>query len=204
MTLESFFVKLNKNLETAKQTLRNQLSNKVRMLADHVETLSKAEIQGELDNLVDDFLTEFTSVYQEFITYIEEEVPFVSKPTTKPKKKRKKTEKTEAQKNEYVRPTYVHRAFTDEGLRVSKDARPKIMEMLNKQIKEDIEAIKKQIPTFVRGEKQGAKRRITIKPEDLSEETLLLRGANLGRELESIPLASNGKEYKLLIVLKTN
>ncbi len=203
MTLESFFVKLNQNLETAKQTLRHQLSNKVRMLADQVETLSKTEIQGELENLVDDFLSEFTSVYQEFITYIEEEVPLV-KPTAKPKKKRQKREKTEAQKNAYVRPTYVHRAFTDEGLRVSKDARPKIMEMLNKQIKEDIEAIKSVIPTFVKGDHVGSKKRITIKPEDLLDETLFQRSDNHGREIESIPLALNGKEYKLLIVLKTN
>lgn len=204
MSLDVFFSKLNENLEVAKSSLRMELSKKVNYLVDHLEDYSSVEIRGELENLVDDFISQFTSVYQEFVSYIEDEIPTLPSTPAKPKKKKKAKPKTEAQKKEFVRPTYVHRAFTDEGLRVAKEARPKIMEILNKKIKEDIELIKKQLPTFIKGEKKGEKRRITIKPGDLLEEDIFQRSASLGRELETIPIDLNGKEYKLLILLKTN
>ena len=67
--------------------------------------------------------------------FIEEEIPNLPTEPKKPKKREKK-KKTEAQKKEFVRPTYVHRAFTDGGLRVARDAKPIIMDLLNKKIKE--------------------------------------------------------------------
>ncbi|NVM52452.1 MAG: hypothetical protein HWN66_02030 [Candidatus Helarchaeota archaeon] len=199
MALESLITKLNQNLEMAKDNLRAQLSDKVNQLTKHLEDFSSAEIRGELENLVDDFLSQFTIVYQEFISYVEDELPSLPKP---PKKIKTKI-RSEAHKKEFVRPTYVHRAFTDGGLRVSKDARPMIMEFLNKKIKEDIESIKKQLPKFMKGERKGEKKRITLKPEDLSDAKLLQKDdASVEKELEAISLDLNGKDYKLLILLR--
>ncbi|MHA1321153.1 MAG: hypothetical protein ACTSRL_00005, partial [Candidatus Helarchaeota archaeon] len=161
-------------------------------------------IEGELQNLVDDFLAQFANIYQEFIMYVEEEIPNL--PKTKPKsiRKKKKSVKSEKKKEAFVRPTYVHRAFNAEGLRISKEARPKIMEILNKQIKADIEAIKSQIPTFTRGERKGEKKRITIMPEDVSEEVLIKPVQKYkGQELDSIQLEKcNGESYELVLLLK--
>ncbi|MHA1263593.1 MAG: hypothetical protein ACTSRS_00005 [Candidatus Helarchaeota archaeon] len=204
MTLESFISKLNQNLELAKSNLKAQLYSKVNYLTKNLTKYSPSEIEGELQNLVDDFLAQFANIYQEFIMYVEEEIPNL--PKTKPKsiRKKKKSVKSEKKKEAFVRPTYVHRAFNAEGLRISKEARPKIMEILNKQIKADIEAIKSQIPTFTRGERKGEKKRITIMPEDVSEEVLIKPVQKYkGQELDSIQLEKcNGESYELVLLLK--
>ncbi len=202
MTLESFFTKLNQNLERARENLRTQLSKKVNYLVEHLEEYTSTEIRGELDRLVDDFLNQFTSIYQEFISYIEDEIPNIPKPQKKTKPKSKKNKK-DTKKNEFVRPTYVHRAFNEAGLRVAKEARPLLMELLNKKIEEDIEKIKRQLPTFQKGEKKGERKRITIKPEDLASENLLKElSAKFEKELDTIPLDVNGGEFKLSILLR--
>lgn len=204
MTLESFISKLTQNIETAKNTLRNQLLKKVNNLATQLENFSPVEVQEELENLVDDFLDQFSDVYQRVISYVEEEIPTVPKTELKPAKKRVQKPKSDEQRQKFVRPTYVHQAFTEEGLRVSKDARPKIIEILNKKIKEDIEAIKSQIPTFTKGEKSGEKKRITIKPEDISEEKLKkATPMELGKEIDTIMLEDlNGQTYELRIFVR--
>ena len=202
MTLDSFFVKLNQNLEMAKKSLKMQLQDKIKLISENIESYSSLQIRDELDRLVDDFILEFSSVYEEFVSYLEEELPVVSE-TPKPPKKKKKITRKEPNYDEFVKPTYVHRAFNDFGLRVSKDARPMIMDFLNEKIKKDIEKIKEQIPTYQKGEKEGEKKRITIKPEDLSKEELLaINELTFEKELEQIPLDLNGKDYRLFILLR--
>ena len=204
MTLEPFITKLNENLKTAQNSLRMQLSTKVGQLSEHLDKYSSAELREELEGLVEEFLSQFTSAYQEFISYVEEEIPdLTEKPkTSKPRKKAAKKEQGE--KEAFVRPTYVHRAFTDEGLRVSKEARPMIMDFLNETIKKDIERIKQTIPTFQKGDKEGEKKRITIMPADISKDKLLAKeSASFERELDAIPLDELDPQYKLLVVLRS-
>jgi hypothetical protein len=204
MTLEPFITKLNENLKTAQNSLRMQLSTKVGQLSEHLDKYSSAELREELEGLVEEFLSQFTSAYQEFISYVEEEIPdLTEKPkTSKPRKKAAKKEQGE--KEAFVRPTYVHRAFTDEGLRVSKEARPMIMDFLNETIKKDIERIKQTIPTFQKGDKEGEKKRITIMPADISKDKLLAKeSAAFERELDAIPLDELDPQYKLLVVLRS-
>lgn len=201
MTLDSFITKLNQNLEEAKVNLRIQLSEKVEQLAESFkdQDFSSVEMRNQLENLVEDFMIQFTAVYEEFISYVEVQIP-VTPPKTKPKKPK---EPREINKNEFVRPTYVKRAFNDEGLRVAKDAKPLLMDLLNKRIEEDIEKIKLQLPTFQKGEKEGEKKRITITPEDLKVEDLLKQGnGSFEKEIDSIPIQFNGDSFKLLLVLK--
>ncbi len=204
MTLEPFITKLNENLKTAQNSLRMQLSTKVGQLSEHLDKYSSTELREELEGLVEEFLSQFTSAYQEFISYVEEEIPdLTEKPkTSKPRKKAAKKEQGE--KEAFVRPTYVHRAFTDEGLRVSKEARPMIMDFLNETIKNDIERIKQTIPTFQKGDKEGEKKRITIMPEDISKDKLLAKeNTAFERELDAIPLDELDSQYKLLVVLRS-
>jgi len=204
MTLEPFITKLNENLKTAQNSLRMQLSTKVGQLSEHLDKYSSAELREELEGLVEEFLSQFTSAYQEFISYVEEEIPdLTEKPkTSKPRKKAAKKEQGE--KEAFVRPTYVHRAFTDEGLRVSKEARPMIMDFLNETIKKDIERIKQTIPTFQKGDKEGEKKRITIMPADISKDKLLAKESTaFERELDAIPLDELDPQYKLLVVLRS-
>ena len=204
MTLEPFITKLNDNLKTAQNSLRMQLSTKVGQLSEHLDKYSSAELREELEGLVEEFMSQFTSTYQEFISQIEDEIPDLAvKPkVSKPRKKPAKKEQPE--KEAFVRPTYVHRAFTDEGLRVSKEARPMIMDFLNETIKKDIERIKQTIPTFQKGEREGDKKRITIMPEDISKDKLVLKeSASFERELDNIPLDELDPNFKLLIVLRS-
>ncbi|MFX1296539.1 MAG: hypothetical protein ACFFD2_16990 [Promethearchaeota archaeon] len=202
MTFELFFNKLNQNLEMAKENLRIQLMKKISYLTNHLEDFSSTEIREELENLVDDFISQFSVVYQEFISYLEDEIPSLSKPQKKPQKK-KTQKKKETKKNEFIRPTYVHKAFNNVGLRVAKDAKPILMDLLNKKIEKDIETIKMQLPTFRKGEKKGERKRVTIKPEDLSKKELM-RDFNrpFEKELETISLKLNGSNYELSILLR--
>ena len=202
MTSESFFAKLNQNLEAAKETLRMQLSEKIKYLNEHLDKISTTELREELESLVDDFIMRFSSVYQEFISYIEAEIPVIPKPIKK-RKKKLETPKKEVIKKEFVRPTYVHKELVDSGLRLAKDARPLLMDILNEKLQNDIEKIKEQLPTYQKGEKKGERKRITIKPEDLSKEKLLkISQEGVGKELDSIPIDVNGTNYELLISLR--
>ncbi|MHA1129414.1 MAG: hypothetical protein ACTSQI_04250 [Candidatus Helarchaeota archaeon] len=202
MTLESFFNKLNQNLELAKENLRIELLKKVEFLVGHIEHYSDTEIKTELEGLVDDFLSQFTSVYHEFISYIEDELPVLEK-VKKPIKARAKRQRKPPKEKDFVKPTYIHKALNIDGLRLSKDARPILMDLLNKKIEQDIEKIKMQLPTYQKGNKVGEKKRITIKPEDLSAENLFKDfGPSFERELDTIPIKFDGTEYKILILLR--
>lgn len=203
MTLEPFITKLNENLKTAQNALRMQLSNKVGQLSEHLDKYSSAELREELEGLVEEFLSQFTSTYQEFIAQIEDEIPDLAVKPKASKPRKKSTKKEQPEKEAFVRPTYVHRAFTDEGLRVSKEARPMIMDFLNETIKKDIERIKQTIPTFQKGEKEGEKKRITIMPEDISKDKLVIKETiGFERELDEIPLDEIDPNFKLMIVLR--
>ena len=204
MTLEPFITKLNENLKTAQNSLRMQLSTKVGQLSEHLDKYSSTELREELEGLVEEFLSQFTSAYQEFISYVEEEIPDLTEKPKPSKPRKKAVKKEQGEKEAFVRPTYVHRAFTDEGLRVSKEARPMIMDFLNETIKNDIERIKQTIPTFQKGDKEGEKKRITIMPEDISKDKLLAKeSAPFERELDAIPLDELDPQYKLLVVLRS-
>jgi hypothetical protein len=202
MTLESFFTKLNQNLELARENLRVELSKKVEYLVGNIDNYSDTEIKGELEGLVDDFLSQFTNVYQEFISYIEDELPVLEKPKKQRKPKPKKPRKP-PKENAFVKPTYVHKALNVDGIRLAKDARPILMDLLNKKIEEDIEKIKMQLPTYEKGDHVGEKKRITIKPDDLSsEEIFKYFGPIFEKELDTIPIRFNGSEFKLSILLR--
>ncbi len=173
MAIETIIEKLNQNVKAAQESLRSELLGKVTQLASQVDKFTPDVLKVELEALVDDFLSEFVSTYQEFIMFIEEELPGIStkpKPAKQKEKAVKKEKPAGPQKPDFVRPTFVQRAFNDEGLRVSKDARPMLMEILNKTIKEDIDRIKQQLPAFQSGEKEGLKKRVTIKPADVTPE----------------------------------
>lgn len=227
MAIEPIIEKLNQNVKVAQESLRSQLLGKVTQLASQVDKFTPEVLKAELEALVDDFLSEFVSTYQEFIMYIEEELPEVAaKPKpAKPREKASKKEKPAGpQKPDFVRPTYVQRAFNDEGLRVSKDARPMLMEILNKTIKEDIDRIKQQLPSFKGGEKDGLKKRVTIRPADVTPEKLAkpspapaLAARATGaaeasvavdgppayeRELDALPLGDAAPGYKVSILLR--
>lgn len=75
MTLEAFFTKLNQNIKSTEDALRSQLSQKVEGLINQLENVSTAELRDELENLVDEVLSQFTAAYQDFISYIELELP---------------------------------------------------------------------------------------------------------------------------------
>jgi hypothetical protein len=203
MTLEPFITKLNENLKAAQNSLRMQLSTKVGQLSEHLDKYSSAELREELEGLVEEFMSQFTSTYQEFISQIEDEIPDLAVKPKASKPRKKPAKKEQPEKEAFVRPTYVHRAFTDEGLRVSKEARPMIMDFLNETIKKDIERIKQTIPTFQKGDKEGEKKRITIMPDDISKDKLVLKeSAGFERELDDIPLDGIDPNFKLLIVLR--
>jgi hypothetical protein len=206
MAIEPLIAKLNENLKVAQNSLRMQLSSKVGELSEHLDNYSRAELRDELEGLVEEFLSQFTSTYQEFIAQIEDEIPDLTEIPRKSKPRKKPAKKDQPEKEAFVRPTYVHRAFTDEGLRVSKEARPMIMDFLNETIKKDIERIKQTIPTFQKGEKEGEKKRITIMPEDISKDKLTVNesaSASFERELDNIPVDELDPNFKLLILLRS-
>jgi hypothetical protein len=104
-------------------------------------------------------------------------------------------------------------------LRVSKDARPMLMEILNKTIKQDIERIKEQLPAFQDGEKEGKRKRITIQPEDVTAEKLAapipvmpsgINEANVAvkcppgfeRELDALPLEDAAPGFKVSVSVR--
>lgn len=225
MSIEPFIEKLNQNVKSAQESLRSLLLGKVTQLASQVDKFTPDVLKAELEALVDDFLSEFVSTYQEFIMYIEEELPeLTARPRpAKPKEKGARKEKPAGpQGGDFVRPTFVQRALREEGLRVSKDARPKLMEILNKTIKEDIDRIKQQLPSFKSGEKEGMKKRVTIKPEDVTPEKFASPTqepraraaeaphaaitvevpAGFERELHELPLNEAAPGYKVSVVVR--
>ena len=202
MAVEPLIKKLNQILKAAQESLRSQFLNKIAQLSDKN---SSVDLREELQSIVDDFLSDVTTTYQDIIMSIEDELPELGAkaelvipdkemPKEKPKKKQKPKD---PEKPEFIKPTLVKQVINDSGMRVSKEARPMLMDILNETIKKDIDRIKQQLPTFQKGEKQGEKKRITIKPEDVTREKLaappsvvpaMREPGMLDRELDSIAI----------------
>ncbi len=68
---------------------------------------------------------------------------------------------------EYVRPTKVQAYFKEKGIRVSGDAKPKVIELLNNSVEAALNEVIDKLPKFSKGEHKGELKRKTIKPEDL-------------------------------------
>ncbi|NVM52590.1 MAG: hypothetical protein HWN66_02720 [Candidatus Helarchaeota archaeon] len=68
---------------------------------------------------------------------------------------------------EGVRPTKVWAYFKEKGIRVSGEAKPKIMELLNQTLAGELDKIIDKLPKFSKGQKKGEIKRKTIKAEDL-------------------------------------
>jgi hypothetical protein len=204
MAVEPLIKKLSQILKNAQQTLRMQFLSKIEQLSVKVDKDSTTDLRDELQSIVDDFLSDFTTTYQDIIMSIEDELPELGlkaelvipdkeMPKEKPKKKQKPKD---PEKPDFIKPTLVKQVINDSGMRVSKEARPMLMDILNETIKKDIDRIKQQLPTFQKGEKQGEKKRITIKPEDVTREKLaapLVAGSTketgkIERELDSIAI----------------
>nr|MDO8109996.1 hypothetical protein [Candidatus Sigynarchaeota archaeon] len=216
MAIEPLINKLNQNLKTAQETLRSQFLSKIEELSLHPDKFSSTDLlKEELEGLVEDFISSTSVEFQDLISYLETELPeLASQPApVKPKEKKPREKKQmDPEKPEFVRPTFVHRAFVDEGLRVSKEARPMLIDILNETIKKDIDRIKQQLPVFSKGEKEGEKKRITIKPEDVTREKLAPSApaasapgetkVGFERELEAIPLDVHENKFKIAIVVR--
>ncbi len=68
---------------------------------------------------------------------------------------------------EYVQKSKVWAYFKEKGVRVSGEAKPKIIELLNQGISIEIEKIIEKLPKFSKGQNKGEPKRKTIKLEDL-------------------------------------
>ncbi len=172
MSTESLVEKLTRTLQDAQETLRAQFAVKVAQVAAHLAKASPAEVREVLDRLTDDLLAQFATAYQELITYVEEGMP-AGAPARKATSPRKKAPPKDLKDLVFVRPTYVQQAFSAQGMRVSKAARPALMEVLNDAIREDIARIKEQLPTITKGEHEGEMKRVTVQPEDVAKVKLL-------------------------------
>ncbi|MHA1131198.1 MAG: hypothetical protein ACTSQI_17220 [Candidatus Helarchaeota archaeon] len=68
---------------------------------------------------------------------------------------------------EYVRPTKVWAYLKEKGVRISADAKPKLLEFLNSTITSNLETVIEKLPKFTKGQNKGELKRKTIKPSDL-------------------------------------
>ncbi|MHA1230289.1 MAG: hypothetical protein ACTSRP_04215 [Candidatus Helarchaeota archaeon] len=68
---------------------------------------------------------------------------------------------------DYVRLTRVWDSFKAKEIRVSSEAKPKIIEILNKVVDKKIKEIIDKLPKYTKGANVGALKRKTIKLEDL-------------------------------------
>ena len=208
MSTESLVAKLARALQDAQETLRAQFTVKIAEVVAHMGTASPAEMREELDRLADDFLAQFASAYQDLIAAVEEGLPTAMTQPKSPSPKKKAPRKEPSNEAAFVRPTYVQRAFTADGMRVAKAARPALMEVLNDAIKEDIARIKQQLPTFAKGEREGEKKRVTVQPEDVAKAKLAPRASSspqvvaTERELNTIPLGDDAPGHQIAVVLR--
>jgi len=146
--------------------LRSQLIGKI------AEISSKdPELKDELERIIDDFFSDLSSTYLDFLNTLEEDLANTEAKPAKPQRKKKEpSEKPD--KPAFVKPTNVQKMLNDNGLRISKDAKPKLMELLNETIKKDIDRLKDQLPSFQKGDHEGEKKRVTLKSDDISWEKL--------------------------------
>ena len=68
---------------------------------------------------------------------------------------------------EFIKPTKVWAYMKEKEMRVSGDAKPKIIELLNDFVASELESIIDKLPKFTKGENKGTPKRKTIKLEDL-------------------------------------
>lgn len=68
---------------------------------------------------------------------------------------------------EFIRPTKMMAYLKEKEIRISAEAKPKLIKSLNNKIKLELDNIIDKLPRFSKGEKQGKLKRITIKPEDV-------------------------------------
>jgi len=208
MSAEPLIAKLVRALADAQETLRAQFTVKIAQVAAHVGIASPAEVREELDRLADDFLAQFAAAYQELIAAVEEGLPAAAAPPKSSSPKKKAPKKEPADGSAFVRPTYVQRAFTVDGLRVAKAARPGLMEVLNDAIKEDIARIKQQLPTITKGEREGEKKRVTVQPEDVAKAKFAPKtspppsSAAAEQDLDTIPLGDDAPGHQIAVVLR--
>lgn len=175
MAIEPLLEKLGNSVKAAQAALRARFMAEVDKLSTKLGHGSDAGLREELAFLVDDFISEMASTYEDLIATIEEELPeTIVKP--KPAKARPKPKKP-ADKNEpppepaFVKPTHVQKVINDGGLRISAEAKPRLMAMLNEAIKRDIDRIRDQLPRPASPDQESVKQkqRITIRPEDVEK-----------------------------------
>ncbi|MFX1294950.1 MAG: hypothetical protein ACFFD2_08885 [Promethearchaeota archaeon] len=68
---------------------------------------------------------------------------------------------------EYVKPTKVWAYFKEKDIRISGNAKPKLIELLNNHITSEIDAIINKLPRYTQGQNKGELKRKTIKLEDI-------------------------------------
>ncbi len=211
MAAESLVVRLTRSLADAQETLRAQFTVKIAEVAAHVGTASPAEVREELERLADDFLAQFAAAYQDLISAVEDGLPAGEVTPKPPAPKKKAAPKDPAKESAFVRPTYVQKAFTADGLRVAKAARPVLMEVLNDAIKADIARIKQQLPTISKGDREGEKKRVTIQASDVEkakatprESFQQINSSDIPsqRDLTTISLGDNAPGHEVAVVLR--
>ncbi len=211
MATETLVAKLTRSLADAQETLRAQFTVKIAEVAAHVGTASPAEMREELDRLADDFLAQFAAAYQDLISAVEEGLPVGEATPKSPAPKKRAPPKDPTKEPAFVRPTYVQRAFSADGLRVAKAARPVLMEVLNDAIKADIARIKQQLPTITKGEREGEKKRVTIQPADVEKAKAAPRvlsgnsempNTNAEKDLGTIPIGNEAPRHEIAVVLR--
>lgn len=69
--------------------------------------------------------------------------------------------------NQFVRFTYVKKALRNEGLRLSLEAKNKLIDYLNQKVLDGIHEIRQKLPKFKKGPRKDQLKRTTIKLEDL-------------------------------------
>jgi len=70
---------------------------------------------------------------------------------------------------DYVRIKRVLDAFKEKNIRVSAEAKVKLIEIINKKIQEIIDSIINKLPKYTRGANKGELKRKTIKLIDLED-----------------------------------
>lgn len=69
--------------------------------------------------------------------------------------------------HEYLQKSKVWAYFREKGVRISGEAKPKIIEILNQGVTIEIDVIIEKLPKFSKGQHKGEPKRKTIKVEDL-------------------------------------
>jgi len=68
---------------------------------------------------------------------------------------------------DYIRPTKVWAYFKTKEIRISGDAKQKLIQILNNAVTAELDKAIDKLPKFSKGQKEGEPKRKTIKLEDL-------------------------------------